>query len=93
MQMPSIRPNGAKVRTLRGNDAQERGGAKMTGSVKARELLKHLQGTQKVDLPVVVLNDDQQENGYQPINQITVLHNGCLVLHVGSRPNLENKKM
>ncbi len=65
----------------------------MPGSVKARELLKLLEGNQKIDLPVVVLNDDQRENGYQPIHEITVLHNGCLVLHVGSRANPESKKM
>lgn len=64
----------------------------MAGTVKARELLKHLMGNQKFDLPVVVMNDDQQEIGYQPIQGITVLHNGCLVLHVGSAARAENKK-
>ena len=64
----------------------------MTGAVKAGELLKHLVGNRKFDLPVVVVNDGQQEIGYQPINEITVLHNGCLVLHVGSRPQSDIKK-
>jgi len=64
----------------------------MTGSVKARELLKLLQGNQKIDLPVVVINDDVQEFGYQPIHEVSVLPNGCLVLHVGSRPNKTTHK-
>jgi len=68
-------------------------GEKMASTVKARELLKHLMGSQKFDLPVVVVNDDQLGGVYQPVQAITVLHNGCLVLHVGSGSQAENKKV
>ena len=65
----------------------------MAGTVKARELLKHLVGSQRFDLPVVVVNDDLLGSGYQPVQAISVLHNGCLVLHVGSGSQAENKKV
>jgi hypothetical protein len=68
-------------------------GGKMAGKVNARELLKHLVITQKYDLPVIVVNDDQLGGRYQPVQGITVLHNGCLVLHVGSGSQAENKKV
>ena len=59
-----------------------------TGREKAitgRDLLKVLQGHAKLDLPVVVIDDENPPAGYRIVRAVSTGFNGCPVIHVGKK--------
>jgi hypothetical protein len=52
-------------------------------TITARDLLKLLQNHTKLDLPVVVIDDENPSQGYRTVRAFSIWFNGCPVIHVG----------
>jgi hypothetical protein len=53
--------------------------------ITGRDLLKLLQSHTKLDLPVVVVDDENSHQGYRPVRAFSIWFNGCPVIHIGKK--------
>jgi hypothetical protein len=77
-----------KTKRSRSNCGEKTVQSTATGHEKAitgRDLLKILQSHTKLDLPVVVIDDENPAQGYRTVRAISTWFNGCPVIHVGKK--------